>query len=793
MTSVLFNPESYYLNLYGLPQLITAVFLQSLAVSILLSEKGSKVSWLFTLMTTVASGWLISTSLIILSAVPAVAKFWSYLCIISVCFIPFVMMLFVTAATDSFEKRKTHLRVSFGWSLLTALLTVTTPGMVSSIHRYRWGYFTLYGPLAPMHIAHTSLGVVFCLKWLWSHWSNAKTDPAKKRSRTFFFAFCSCSIAIIDVLPPLGVNIYPYGFLPVLGFCAIISWGILRYRIIKFSPAFAAEEMMSTMDDPLIVCDLNGTIRLANDACEDVFGFSEEELLNDSLDQLLAPAELGSKKLQTLKEGSLKDTEEFRFRNRKNEKIAVRTSVSRLTDEDDEPVGILIVARDIRQQKKAQEQIQELAFRDSITNLPNRRYLFKEFDTLTENIDDEQGALIYLGLPDFNEIKHTLGPQKTETLLTKLTSRFQALVDDSVELINWNEDEFILVDLSARTREEARGRAEQWLKTLNEPFDVDSDTFRLRASIGIALRWKHGNELDDLLTKADLARNRARKQSGRHIEIYEEGIQEKTNKRISLKNSLRSALNNEELDLVYHPIVSSSPREISRLEVLLRWNHPEEGFVPPPKIIAMAEELNILSKLGNWIFEQSCRDLSVLQDALNDQSLKLSINLSASQLQFHSQLLNLIDRELSRDGLLASNFIFEITETTAMQDIEFSRNVLRSIQDLGCSVAVDDFGTGHSSIQYLMDLPIDTLKIDKSFILDLFKDSKNRILVETMLFMAHQLDLDVVAEGVETERQRDFLVQNNCDYLQGFLWTKPLPIEDCIRFLEDWPAQTSPA
>lgn len=786
MVEALFESQNYWLNLYGLPQLITAVFLLSLTVSILLSEKGSKISWVFTLMTTVATGWLITTSLVLFSSEPQVALTWGRICTVFISFIPFTVLLFAASATKTTSEHRSHLRLSFVWGVIVAVISLATPWMIATSHRYDWGYFSIYGYFAPLLLSNTAYGLTFSLKWLWDHWSDARTESARNRSRMFFLAFCSCAFATVDVFPSFGLDVYPYGFLPVVGFCVILSWGILRYRIIDFSPAYAAEEMMATMDDPLIVCDLSNIVRLVNQACEDVLGFERDELINAPLDRLIASTELGSKKLQALKHGKLETDEEFQFRKSDGDSLAVKLSVSRLTNEDDEPVGIVIVARDITEQKQAQQQIEELAFRDSITNLPNRRYLFQEFSSIVEPYEKTSGALLYLGLPEFNELKHSLGPRKTEKLLKRITARFEGLVEEKVELINWNEDEFVLLDLTVRTEKEARDRGEEWVETLRKPIEIESESFRLRANVGVALRAEHGHELDDLITKADLARNRARNQSGRNVVIYEEGIQERTDKRIKLKNDLRTAIENDQLDLVYHPIISSSSGEVSLLETLLRWEHPKEGFVPPPKVISLAEELNLISQLGDWIFRQACRDLAQIRKDLGDYDLQLSINLSASQLQFHDRILDAINDEVSRNGVAPNDLIFEVTETTAMEDIDFSRNVLTSIQEMGCSVAVDDFGTGHSSIQYLMTLPIDTLKIDKSFILDLYENRENRILVETMLFMAHQLDLTVIAEGVETERHRDFLVQNGCNYLQGFLWTKPLPVQECVNFLDDW-------
>ncbi|MFB6226714.1 MAG: EAL domain-containing protein [bacterium] len=789
MSASFIEPSTYLLNPFAIPMVLTALFLLNLGVSVILSERGSQLSLVYGIMIVPLIVWMVSLACVMSSSRRVSALILSKGVFLGICFIPPGLMGFATTVSRLHHKKSWWIWSTLAISTLFAGLSLFTDTVVTGVHRFPWGYYPELGPTGIAFLVYHIVVLGFILVILWQRRNQTHNATQRKRLGGILLAIASGYPAIVDVLPLFGIDVFPVGFAFVLLFGFVCLWSIWRYQLTDFSPAFAAEEMMSTMDDPLLVCDLEGTIRLANQACEDVFDFSQEELIGNNFTSLLGASELGQKKTRALQQGELTGAREFKFKDKHQESVDVKVSVSKLTDNEESQMGIVIVARDIRKRKEAQQQIEKLAFRDSITELPNRRYLFEEYDSIVESLDDDTGVLLYLGLSDFNEIKHSLGPQKTETLLTEITARFRTITEKNTELINWNEDEFVLLDLEAKTASEARSRAKQWLQTLEDPFEIDRNVFRLQASIGIALRSKHGTDLEDLITKADLARDKARKLSSRGIKVYEEGIQERASKLISLKNSLRNAINREELELIYHPIISSDMSDISRLEVLLRWNHASEGHVPPTRIIEMAEDINMISQLGTWIFRKSCEDLSKIRSAIDSDSLKLSVNLAASQLQFQEELLESIETQINRNGLEPGDFIFEITETTAMQDIEFSREVLASIQEKGASVAVDDFGTGHSSIQYLMDLPIDTLKIDKSFILNLFKDTQNQILVETMLFMAHQLDLNVVAEGVETERQRDFLLTNNCDYLQGFLWTEPLGVKKCIQLLQQWPEE----
>lgn len=786
MIPQLFDTGSYILNFYAVPHLFTAILLITFAGAILLSERGSKLGWLFAFMTVISSFWLLTQSLVMLSGTTVIASLWSHLLFFVVCYIPFSIYLYVASVTGTFEANRRYLFLSFIVSFVLSIFVLFSDRMVLGVHEFWWGYFPRYGRYGLLFLAYHTAVMGCCLYLLWRHWREARTEKRRRRYRMVFLAFASASFAIIDIFAPYGYEVFPAGFLPVVGFCTVLSFAIVRYRTTDFSPAYAAKEMMATMDDPLIVCDLDGMIQFVNERCEEVFDFPEEDLVQTDFQTLLASRELGSGKVSALRQGNIPDDEEFVFRTRDNDEIDVKLSVSRLTDSENRPVGIVIIARDIRELKRTEEQIEELELKNSVTNLPNRQYLFEKYSDSAKSSRFEDTAVLHLGFPNFDEIEHSIGPHDAEVLLEMLSERLQGIPLDSAELISWSEHEFVLIDFDVPTPEKARELAEEWLSTLNEPLEVESRTFTLRANVGIALGPEHGTDVEKLLTRADLARDEVRKEPGKTIRVYEKGIQEKTNERISVKSNLRRAVNNQELDLVYHPILPADPERCPHVEALLRWNDRDHGAVSPPRIIDMAEELDLMSNLGHWIIERGCRDLARLNDAC-EPTCKLSLNLSASQVHERSHLLDSIDEQIEKNGIPPENLTLEITETTAMEDLNFSRGLLSSIKERGCRVAVDDFGTGHSSIQYLMDLPIDILKIDKSFILNLFEQSQNKILVETMLFMAHQLDLEVVAEGIETGEHRDFLVNNGCNYLQGFLWTEPLDLDSCIDFFRNHP------
>jgi EAL domain-containing protein (putative c-di-GMP-specific phosphodiesterase class I) len=317
--------------------------------------------------------------------------------------------------------------------------------------------------------------------------------------------------------------------------------------------------------------------------------------------------------------------------------------------------------------------------------------------------------------------------------------------------------------------------AERILEALRQPWVLNGHEFRITTSIGIAMYPNDGEDADSLLRNADTAMYRA-KDSGRdNYKLYTLSMNARVAERLALENSLRYGLERGEFVVYYQPQVDIGSGRIVGMEALVRWQHPERGLVPPAEFIPVAEETGLIVPLGAWVLRTACAQNRAWQDA-GLPPMRIAVNLSARQFQFRD-LMDTVSQALEETGLDAQFLQLEITEGVAMQDVEFTITMLRELRKMGVQIAMDDFGTGHSSLSYLKRFPINVLKIDQSFVQDLTVDPDDAAIASTVIVMAHNLKLKVIAEGVETEGQLAFLRERQCDEMQGYLFSKPAPAE----------------
>jgi len=318
---------------------------------------------------------------------------------------------------------------------------------------------------------------------------------------------------------------------------------------------------------------------------------------------------------------------------------------------------------------------------------------------------------------------------------------------------------------------------------LTHPVEHRGQEFVVTSSIGVALYPDDGEDIDTLLKNADVAMYQAKNAGRNSVRFYSGTMSLRSLERLELESALRHALENEELELHYQPKIELSSRHMIGVEALLRWHHPEQGDIPPSRFIPLAEECGLISSLGEWVLRQACRQAKAWQDNY-DQSLGIAVNISSQQF-FHSDVADVVLRALFDASLKPSALQIEMTESILMHDIKETIATFSRLKEAGVSLAMDDFGTGYSSLSYLKRFPIDTLKIDRAFVMDLENDKHNASICRAIIAMAHSLDLTVVAEGVETREQFEFMIDHDCDQIQGYLISKPLPAAELEeRFLK---------
>jgi diguanylate cyclase (GGDEF)-like protein/PAS domain S-box-containing protein len=454
-------------------------------------------------------------------------------------------------------------------------------------------------------------------------------------------------------------------------------------------------------------------------------------------------------------------------------------------DGTDKAVRMIGVTQDITERKQAEATIQHMAFYDTLTKLPNRNKLY---DCLLNAIRTDSGqgkpmAVLLMDLDHFKEINDTLGHQRGDLLLKEVGVRLKSVLFEPDVVARLGGDEFAILLPKLASPDDINLVIQKIITAVGAPFMIESLPIAVEASIGVALYPDHGENPDSLMQRADVAMYRA-KESGSGYLIYDAKHDQHSPRRLSLIGELREAIEKDHLFLHYQPKISLKTKRVIGVEALVRWQHPEYGFVPPDQFILPAEQTGLIHPLTRWVLKTALRQCQAWRQA--GLNLPVSVNLSARNLhdpQFPDHLAEL----LKTTGALPEQLELEITESAIMADPQRALEVTTHLRTMGLRFALDDFGIGYSSLAYLKKLPVDSIKIDKSFVIDMARDEDDVLIVLSTINLAHNLGLKVVAEGVETEKILDQLSAFGCDEAQGYYMSKPLPVDDLNRWLKESP------
>jgi diguanylate cyclase (GGDEF)-like protein len=433
---------------------------------------------------------------------------------------------------------------------------------------------------------------------------------------------------------------------------------------------------------------------------------------------------------------------------------------------------------DITELKEAERQISHQAFHDTLTNLPNRA-LFMEHLTMAvkraKRRDDYRFAVLYLDIDRFKLVNDSLGHSVGDRLLEAFASRIQASLRDIDTLARFGGDEFVILLEDIENSEYASGVADRLQQELKRPFMVEGKEVFAPASFGVVLNTKDYNQPEDIIRDSDAAMYHAKENGKAQYKVFDKTLHKKASHLLQRETDLRKSIHRNEFENHYQPIVDLRTSSLVGFESLIRWNHPQLGLIYPDSFISIAEETGLIVPITQLIAQQACEDLCHWQKQLKDQ-LKLTMNINISSKHFQSPtLLDEIKEILGTTGMPPEQLKLEITETALMEDADETIRLVHRLKDFGIKLVIDDFGTGYSSLSYLQRLPIDALKVDRSFVSRIKNEPDgNRNIVEAIISLAHRLNMTVVAEGVETEEQLAILLEMNCQFGQGYLFSKPL-------------------
>ena len=599
---------------------------------------------------------------------------------------------------------------------------------------------------------------------------------------------------VLHALPTLNPWIESFVDASLLSIFVAILMYIFVFRNIKKTAAdkFNAEEQLRLvsvafeMQEAIMITDVNANILRVNRAFEKITGYSEQEVIGKN------PSILGSglhdhafyAKLWSdlLNNGSWKG--EMWDRGKNGEIYSKIATISAVKNDKNETVQYVAAFTDNTAHKKAENEIYRLAFYDALTGLPNRRLLLDRLSVaLSASTRNQQyGALIFLDLDNFKTLNDTLGHYYGDMLLVEVAKRLKMSVREMDTVARLGGDEFVVLleDLDADLQEASRKVAqiaEKLRVKIATPYQLNENTRHSSPSIGVCMFYRNQVSVDDLLKYADMAMYQAKNAGRNRVRFFDPHMQQVVETRALMEADLRSAITDKQLSLFYQVQLDQTMQPVGA-EALLRWQHPTRGFVSPVDFIQIAEESSLILEIGDWVLETACRELARWSQHEKTRHLVLAINISAQQFM-QTDFVEHVAEAVKAHQINPACLKLELTESVALGGLDVVVTKMLALKHgIGVTLSLDDFGTGYSSLSYLKKLPFNQIKIDRSFVRDMLTDTSDAMMVKNIIDMTHNFGMQVIAEGVETEQQLALLREYGCLSYQGYLFSKPLPVEE---------------
>ncbi|MBL3600186.1 MAG: EAL domain-containing protein [gamma proteobacterium endosymbiont of Lamellibrachia anaximandri] len=555
-------------------------------------------------------------------------------------------------------------------------------------------------------------------------------------------------------------------------------------------------ELVESANSIILRWNTEGKIIFFNQYAQGFFGFTEQEVVGRHLMDCIVPeTESGSGRdlsdliqdialhpdfyISNINENVCKD----------GRRVWVSWANRAVRNKQGKVVEILSIGNDVSDKKLFDERIYHLAHYDALTSLPNRVLFYERLDKALENAGrkNQQLVVLYLDLDRFKPVNDSLGHAMGDLLLQQVGERLRRCLREEDTVARMSGDEFTVLLEGVASRAEVLNLgsqvAEKIIDKLSQPFDLEGYEVYVSASVGVAAYPQDGTDPVQLMSNVDIAMYHAKGEGRGRVAFYEPHMNAEVDRRLRLERDLRKALEQDELTLYYQPCIDLANRSVEVVEALLRWHHPDSGKIPPAEFVSLAEETGLVIPLGAWALKTALRQAKQWLSP-EGSGPQLAVNLSLGQFR-HRDLVQMVRAELQACDFPADRLVLEITESTVMDGHGESSGQLAELSAMGIEIAIDDFGTGHSSLSRLREMPVNSLKIDRSFVQDLGRDRNDESIVETIIAMGHSLQLIVIAEGVETFKQLSFLQQRGCHMVQGYLLYRPMPGPELLEVLRE--------
>ncbi|MCY6957454.1 putative bifunctional diguanylate cyclase/phosphodiesterase [Clostridium brassicae] len=538
----------------------------------------------------------------------------------------------------------------------------------------------------------------------------------------------------------------------------------------------------------IAIWNADGTIKRLNPYGETVSGYKCEELIGENWLERLIPKQnkvYMSTVFEKVSKGEILRNHESQLIRKDGKPVNIIWNSNVLHEENSQVKEIISFGTDITEFRKMEEKLNSLAYYDVLTKLPNRFMFQKKMGILLKEKQNKLSkfALIFMDIDNFKYINDTLGHLSGDKLLKNIANILMENIIPPNFISRLGGDEFAIVIDNVEDNEDISIKIKALIKNLRKPWIIEEQEFFISFSMGIAVYPQDGKDLITLLKKADTAMFNIKEKGKDNYCFYSDNMEEKTLEHINMLNELRRAIDKKEFTLYYQPQINLTTGKIIGVEALIRWIHPKRGFIPPIEFISIAEQTGYIHNIEEWVFKTAFKQKKEW-DEKGYSNINMSINMSGETLA-RNNVVSDIKKILVDNNMNCTNLQIEITETSFMKKLDVAIKNIEYIRNMGIKVSLDDFGTGYSSLTYLKKLPIDIVKIDRQFIKGIINQHEEEIIVQSIIQLVHGLNMEVVAEGIETEEQLEFLKKYKCDIGQGYLFSKPLPPDEIEKIIED--------